>query len=217
MRTKLLLLGFVLASLFVQASADTLPRPKAKIDSAFYLAIEDAYFVHGTGVVATGMVTTGTVQAGKLVQLKNYSPQAKDVRVAEVHKGGKRMSTRAVPGDYIGVVLGGGITVNDLKRGMVITDTGFAPLRNRLTANMKLNANAGITYKNGDVLSIYIHSQVVANCKMVLPAGQQWKPGQQRTVTLELPSAIALMPGLDVVIWGQRNIAVGSGKVLMGP
>jgi translation elongation factor EF-Tu-like GTPase len=215
MQKIFLLLALTMATVCAKASSDTLPRPKAKIDSAFYLAIEDAYFVHGTGVVATGFVSTGTVQVGKQIELKNYGATAKAVRVTDLHKGGKRMSGKAVPGDYIGIVLDKNIAVSDLKRGMVLTDTGFAPLRNQLTANMKLNANAGISYKNGDLLSIYIHGQVVPNCKMVLPTGQQLKPGQQKTVTLQLPSPLALMPGLDVVIWGPRNTAVGQGKVLM--
>ena len=99
-----------------------MPEPKRPFDKPLRLPLIDVYKIGGIGTVPVGRVETGKLKAGMVVK---FTPSAKtsEVKSVEMHH---ETVPEAVPGDSVGFNIKG-ITVKDIKRGYVTSDTKNDP------------------------------------------------------------------------------------------
>lgn len=197
--------------LLCQVPARTQPRSLA--DSSFYMVVEDVFNIPYRGLAVTGKVSTGKVHTGSMVHVKGFSERPIAVQVSSVDKLGVTHSS-AGPGDNTGLIFAGGITKADVRRGMVVTDTGFGKLDVIVTAEIKLNANAGVTYRDGSMLTIYINGDHIPNCELILPRGETLQPGVKRQVKLSFPVYEVFIPNLAIAVMNNYK-GIGMGKIII--
>ncbi|MBL7727348.1 MAG: hypothetical protein JNM68_06685 [Dinghuibacter sp.] len=203
---------FVMAfSLFL--SLGVVAQPRSLADSSFYMVVEDVFDVPHRGLAVVGKVSTGRVRTGALVHLKGFSERPRALTVSSVDKYGVTHSS-AGPGDNTGLIFARGVTKADVQRGMVVTDTGFGKLEVLTVAELKLNANAGVTYRDGDMLTLFINGINVPNCELVLPRGETLRPGVKKQVKISFPVHEVLIPNLQIAIMKEYK-AIGSGKIVI--
>jgi elongation factor 1-alpha len=108
------LLSYLLFKLPSTASEEEYRRP-------FLLYIDKIFLVRGVGTVITGTVTEGVVKKGQDLLLGPVEGKFKKVRALSIMQHHYLMNQASV-GDLIGIAIKG-INHEDLKRGMVVTDT----------------------------------------------------------------------------------------------
>ena len=87
----------------------------------FRLTIEDTFEIRGRGLVVTGKVESGSVVVGQSIQIASPDGSTRYVtQIAGLEAFHKQLS-EAQAGQNIGVLLGG-LTKNQITRGMIITD-----------------------------------------------------------------------------------------------
>lgn len=103
---------------------DNLNPPTRPNDKPLRLPLQDVYKISGVGTVPVGRIETGTLKPGMHVK---FSPSdiTTEVKTIEMHH---EVLEVANPGDNVGFNVKG-ITVKDIKRGYVCSDTKNKPAK----------------------------------------------------------------------------------------
>ena len=101
---------------------DQLKPPSRPHDKPLRLPLQDVYKISGVGTVPVGRVETGTLKPGMTVK---FSPSdiTTEIKTIEMHH---EVLPQANPGDNVGFNVKG-VTVKDLRRGFVCSDTNDKP------------------------------------------------------------------------------------------
>jgi translation elongation factor EF-Tu-like GTPase len=194
------------------------PPPVAEVnlpDSAFYMPIEDVFNVPGKGVAVTGKISTGKITVGKRINIMGFSGVALVVTVTAINKAGAGVP-QAVAGDLVGLIFSTGVTQEQVMRGMVAIDGNFGKLDVLAVATLTLSTNAGVTYRDGDLISLYYNLKVIPLCELVLPPGQELRPGVPLQVKISFPVYVVMIPNLEFAIWNSStNRAIGKGTLIV--
>lgn len=103
---------------------DSMPEPKRPNDKPLRLPLNDVYKIGGIGTVPVGRVETGELKPGMVV-IFTPSGLTSEVKSVEMHH---EQIPKATPGDSVGFNIKG-ITVKELKRGYVTSDTNRDPAK----------------------------------------------------------------------------------------
>ena len=103
---------------------DKLKIPKRPLDSPLRLPLQDVYKIGGVGTVPVGRVETGILRPGMTVK---FSPSDKTTEVKSIEMHHSELE-KACPGDNVGFNIIG-ISVAEIKRGYVCSDTKNDPAR----------------------------------------------------------------------------------------
>lgn len=101
---------------------DALVPPHRPVEKALRLPIQDVYKIGGIGTVPVGRVETGVLKPGMLVTFAPVNVSG-EVRSVEMHH---QELKEAIPGNNVGFNVRG-ITVKDIKRGYVASDSKNDP------------------------------------------------------------------------------------------
>lgn len=101
---------------------NSMPAPKRPDDKPLRLPLNDVYKIGGIGTVPVGRVETGKLKPGMVVKF-TPSELTTEVKTVEMHH---EHVAEANPGDSVGFNIKG-ITVKDIKRGYVTSDTKRDP------------------------------------------------------------------------------------------
>jgi elongation factor 1-alpha len=104
---------------------DLLHPPKRPTDKPLRLPIQDVYKISGIGTVPVGRVETGTLKKGVVCCFGPIGTTT-EVKSVEMHH---ESVDEAVPGDNVGFNVKG-LSISDLKRGYVASDSKNDPARN---------------------------------------------------------------------------------------
>jgi len=101
---------------------DAIVPPKRPVDKPLRLPLQDVYKIGGIGTVPVGRVETGLIKAGMTVV---FAPAdvSSEVKSVEMHH---EQLDQATPGDNVGFNVKG-LSIKDIKRGMVAGDTKNDP------------------------------------------------------------------------------------------
>merc|ERR1711981_857892 len=110
---------------FLLEALDNLNPPNRPSDKALRLPLQDVYKISGIGTVPVGRVETGTLKKGVIC---TFGPMnvTTEVKSVEMHH---ESIDEAVPGDNVGFNVKG-LSVTDIKRGYVASDSKNDPCRN---------------------------------------------------------------------------------------
>ncbi|MEQ1644364.1 MAG: EF-Tu/IF-2/RF-3 family GTPase [Pyrinomonadaceae bacterium] len=128
---RFLLLILTILAVFTAASAQ-LPTPAPE---PFLLAVEDAFYISGRGVVATGKVERGTLKTGDTVEIVGSKP-IKTATIAGIEMSRKVVS-EAKAGDQVGVILRG-TERGDVERGQILAKPGSVKAYTKIKATIDL-------------------------------------------------------------------------------
>ena len=112
---------------------DSMPEPKRPTDKPLRLPLNDVYKIGGIGTVPVGRVETGLLKPGMVVK---FTPSAKTSEVKSVEMHHEKVD-QAAPGDSVGFNIKG-ITVKDIKRGYVTSDTAKDPAKEAESFNAQI-------------------------------------------------------------------------------
>lgn len=112
---------------------DKLPAPVRPSDKPLRLPLNDVYKIGGVGTVPVGRVETGILKPGMVVKF-TPSELTSEVKSIEMHH---ETLTEALPGDNVGFNIKS-ISVTDIKRGYVVSDTKSDPARETTSFNAQV-------------------------------------------------------------------------------
>ena len=112
---------------------DKIPDPKRPTDLALRLPLQDVYKISGIGTVPVGRVETGLLKAGMVVTFGPLN-QTTEVKSVEMHH---ENVPEAGPGDNVGFNVKN-LTVKDIKRGYVCSDSKNDPCRDTASFNARV-------------------------------------------------------------------------------
>jgi len=101
---------------------DNIVPPKRPVEKPLRLPLQDVYKIGGIGTVPVGRVETGVLKPGMTVNFAP-SPHSSEVKSIEMHH---EALESAEPGDNVGFNVKG-LSIKDIKRGMVVGDTKNDP------------------------------------------------------------------------------------------
>lgn len=113
---------YVALFLIVGLAGFTLGQPtQAEENKPFLMAVEDAFYITGRGMVATGKIERGKVKPGDTVELVGIRP-AKTVTVTAI-EAARKVLDEGKAGDNVGLLLRG-INKDEVERGQVLAKPG---------------------------------------------------------------------------------------------
>jgi elongation factor Tu len=132
--------SFILSFLFLLTTSfyGQKPVPTA-VKQPFLMAVEDAFYIAGRGVVATGTIERGALKTGDAVELVGIKPNKPTTVVAiEMFR---KIVPEAKAGDSVGLVLRG-VEKTDVERGMMIAKPGTVRAYTNIKARIDLLATS---------------------------------------------------------------------------
>ncbi|NOY98061.1 MAG: selenocysteine-specific translation elongation factor [Chloroflexi bacterium] len=158
-----------------------LGRPRLPIDRVFSIA--------GFGTVVTGTLTDGHLSLGDEVEIL---PSGKKGRVRGLQTHKKKEET-SVPGSRTAVNISG-VSVEDVRRGEVVTHPGQYQATRRLDARFRLLPDASAPLKHASEVKLFVGaSETIATLRLlgveILP------PGEEAWIQLELRNPVVTVRG----------------------
>ncbi|HEX5415611.1 MAG TPA: selenocysteine-specific translation elongation factor [Chloroflexota bacterium] len=188
----------------LDASLDDTPvkpnrgRPRVPIDRVFT--------VSGFGTVVTGTLIDGQLRAGQELEIL---PGATRTRARGIQTHKTRVEA-ARPGERVAVNLGG-VAVEEISRGMVLTTPGWLQPTSALDARIQVLASAPALVHNAAV-SFYAGS-AEANGRVRLLETDVILPGAAGWTQVVLDAPVALAKG-DLFVIRNPNTTLGGGEVV---
>jgi selenocysteine-specific elongation factor len=176
-------------------------RPRLPIDRVFSVA--------GFGTVVTGTLIDGSLRVGQEVVV-TPGGVASRVRGLQSHK---HKADVAPPGGRVAVNLGG-VAVDDLRRGQVVTTPGWLEPTTRLDVRLRLLADAPRPLAQNALLDVFTGA-AESSCRVTLLDAEKLEPGQAGWVTLRLAEPVAAIKG-DRFILRQPSpsLTIGGGVII---
>ena len=176
-------------------------RPRLPIDRVFSVA--------GFGTVVTGTLGDGSLHAGQEVEVVPGAIRSR-VRGLQTHK---HKAETAPPGGRTAVNLGG-LAVEDLRRGQVLTTPGWLDPTVRVDVRLHLLADAPRPLAQNALLDFFTGA-AESPCRATLLDAEKLEPGHAGWVTLRLAAPVAVVKG-DRFILRQPSpsLTIGGGVVI---
>jgi len=113
-------------------------------ESKFLMYTDDVVTITGRGTVVTGRVVNGTLKTGDEIQIMHLDGSVSRVKVEGIEMF-RKMLDEAKAGDSIGVLLGNGISKDEISRGdaLVGLDTSYVHTRSVVGTLEVLSADKG--------------------------------------------------------------------------
>src|SRR5690242_14053706 len=156
-------------------------RPRLPIDRVFSVA--------GFGTVVTGTLNDGSLHIGQEVEVVPGELHSR-VRGLQSHK---HKTETAAPGGRVAVNLGG-LAVEDLRRGQVVTTPGWLQPTVRIDARLHLLADAPKPLAQNALLDFFAGA-AESSCRVTLLDTEKLEPGHAGWVTLRLAEPVAVVKG----------------------
>lgn len=192
-----------------------IPNPILDKDKPFLMPIEDVSIIKDRGIVLTGEIETGIVRVGDTPEIVGFSNKTKTVTCLGVEMFRKLIDSGEA-GDQVGLLVKG-ITIDDVKRGMVIAKKGYVKPYKYFEAEIYMftKDEGGITkpFQNNFCLQFYIRTLDVSG-RITLSRGVNCvKPGDNALITVELAYPVAINTGLRFAI-RDYNKTIGAGRII---
>ena len=155
-------------------------RPRLPVDRAFTIA--------GFGTVLTGTLVDGTLAAGQEIELLPGGARGR-VRGVQTHRA---KVPHATPGSRVAVNVGG-VAVDQVRRGDVLTTPGWLAPTHLLDVRLRLPASAPPLAQN-DAVDLFIGAAEVQGRATLLDA-DTLTPGASGWVQLRLAAPVAAVRG----------------------
>ena len=182
--------------------------PVKDASAAFRLPIDRVFTMKGFGTVVTGTLISGSVRKDEELEVH---PTGKRLRVRGVQVHGAA-AERAIAGQRTALNLAGA-EVNDLARGVMLTQPGlFRPTR-RVSVKLNLLPSAKLL-RDGARVHLHVYTaETIAEVSLL--DAKQLQPGQSGPARLKLDHAVMMLPG-DRFIVRQFSpvVTIGGGIVL---
>lgn len=182
--------------------------PAKDSGAAFRLPIDRVFTMKGFGTVITGTLIAGTVSKEQEVEVH---PSGKRLRVRGVQVHGQA-ADKAVAGQRTALNLAG-VEVEELARGMMLTQSGLFPPTKSVSVRLDLLASAKPLRDRARVHFHAFTAETVAEVSLL--EDKLLKPGASGYARLKLDEPLLLLPG-DRFIVRQFSpvITIGGGQVL---
>src|SRR5579859_768150 len=173
------------------------------------LPIDRVFSVAGFGTVVTGTLIDGSLSVGQEVAVVPGAIRAR-VRGLQSHK---HKTDLAPPGGRVAVNVGG-VAVEDLRRGQVLTTPGWLVPTVRIDAQLQLLADAPRPLPQNALLDFFAGA-AESSCRVTLLDADKLAPGRTGWVTLRLAEAVPVVKG-DRFILPQPSpsLTIGGGVVV---
>jgi len=171
------------------------------------LSVDRVFTMKGFGTVVTGTLIDGKLNTGQQIEILP-SGQRATIRGLQTHK--RKLET-ALPGTRVAVNLGG-VTVDQLQRGMVLTSPGWLEPTRHL--DVRIRAVSDLMRPVGHNKSVILH---VGTCevpgKMRLLDRDKLSPGDSGWAQMVLSSPVPVARG-DLFIIRSASTTLGGGTVI---
>ena len=174
-------------------------RPRLPIDRAFTMT--------GFGTVVTGTLTDGSLEVGQEVEI---APGGLRSRVRGLQTHGRKVET-APPGRRTAVNLGG-LSVDQLRRGMVVMKPGTMKPAKAFDVRLRAVEYVGRPVRHNLTLTFHTGSAEVAGRILLLDADEV-KPGEEAWAQIRLEEPVAAAKG-DHFIIRDTNDTLGGGRIV---
>ncbi|HUS15670.1 MAG TPA: selenocysteine-specific translation elongation factor, partial [Chloroflexia bacterium] len=176
-------------------------RPRLPIDRVFSVA--------GFGTVVTGTLVDGSLQTGQEIEIVPGGLKSR-VRGLQSHK---HKAEVAPPGGRVAVNVGG-LAVDDLHRGQVVTTPGWLHATTRIDARLHLLPDAPKPLAQNAILDLFAGA-AESSCRVTLLDAEKLEPGRAGWVTLRLLTPVPVVKG-DRFILRQPSpsVTIGGGVVI---
>ena len=158
-----------------------LGRPRLPVDRSFTVA--------GFGTVVTGTLIDGTLNVGQEVQL---APSGERGRIRGLQSHRKKLD-QADPGRRLAVNLSG-IERDEVRRGEVLTTSGWLQPTSRIDALLRLTPDCPRPLKHNETLSFHVFTNEAAARVRLLDA-DQIAPGEEGWAQLHLTDPVPVVKG----------------------
>lgn len=182
---------------------DTPPKPNRGRPR---LPIDRVFTVSGFGTVVTGTLIDGPLEVGQELEIQ---PGGIRTRARGIQSHRQKVE-RALPGARAAVNVGG-VAVDDLRRGQVLTQVGWLRPTTAVDVRLQVLGNAPALAHNAEV-SFHTGSAEVA-ARVRLLDGDVLLPGESGWAQLSLDAPVALVKG-DLFVIRSPNETVGGGEVV---
>ena len=102
-----------------------IPIPPRPVDLPFLMPVEDVFSITGRGTVATGRIERGIINSGDAVEIVGLTNEASMKSTVTGVEMFRKILDTGEAGENVGLLLRG-IEKTDIKRGMVICNSGFS-------------------------------------------------------------------------------------------
>jgi selenocysteine-specific elongation factor len=188
---------------------DALARERSRRDTDRpRLPIDRVFTVSGFGTVVTGTLIDGELRLGQELEIQPGGLRAR-VRGLQSH----RKKLQAVPAGTRTAVNLGGLAVEDLRRGQVLTAPGTLKPTRAVDARLRLIRDARPVRHNAEVT---FHSGAAESVgKLSLLDRDELLPGEEAWLQVRLQDEVALARGdLFILRLPSPSMTVGGGSVI---
>ncbi|MGA7672561.1 MAG: selenocysteine-specific translation elongation factor [Nitrolancea sp.] len=176
-------------------------RPRLPIDRVFTIS--------GFGTVVTGTLVDGPLLVGQEVEIQ---PGELRSRVRGLQSHGSK-EDRANPGSRTAVNLAG-VSVDEIRRGQVLTIPGWLRPTQLIDAQLKLIESSPIDIEQNDEVGLFIGSSE-ALARVTLLDDESIQPGQETWVQFRIAEPLAVAKGDRFIIrQPSPSITIGGGVVI---
>ena len=175
-------------------------RPRLPIDRVFTVA--------GFGSVVTGTLIDGELRPGQELEVQ---PGGLHARVRGLQSHRKKLD--AVPAGTRTAVNLGGLAVEDLRRGQVLSAPGMLEPTRAVDARLRLIRDAHAVHHNTEVSFHTGAAETLA--RLSLLDGDELQPGEEAWVQLRLQDEVAVARGdLFVLRLPSPSMTIGGGSIV---
>ena len=189
-----------------------IPQPERAVDLPFLMPIEDVFSISGRGTVVTGRVERGIVKVGEEVEIVGIKDTVRR-RPAPASRCSASCSTRARPGDNVGILLRG-TKRDDVERGQVLCKPGSITPHTKFKGEVyiltKEEGGRHTPFFSNYRPQFYFRTTDVTG-SIKLPEGTEMvMPGDNVAMEVDLIAPIAMEKGLRFAIReGGRTVGAG--------
>jgi selenocysteine-specific elongation factor len=167
------------------------------------------FSVAGFGTVVTGTLNDGSLQIGQEVEVVPGGLHSR-VRGLQSHK---HKTETAPPGGRVAVNLGG-LAVEDLRRGQVVTTPGWLQPTARIDARLHLLPDAPKPLAQNTLLDFFAGA-AESSCRVTLLDTEKLEPGRAGWVTLRLAEPVAVVKGDRFILrQASPSLTIGGGVII---
>ncbi len=189
-----------------QVLAETAPRVST---GAPRLPIDRVFTISGFGTVVTGTLSDGPLVVGQEIEIV---PTGKRGRIRGLQSHREKVTT-ADPGSRVAVNLAG-LTVDDLRRGDLLTLPGTIQPTDRLDVQLQLTADGTIELEQNDPVDFFVGADEVP-AQVTLLDTERLRPGETGWVQLRLARSVAAMKGDRFILRRPSpSLTIGGGIIV---
>ncbi len=175
------------------------------------LPIDRVFTMAGFGTVVTGTLWSGQIKTGESLELMPWQRPVK-VRSLQVH--GERV-TEALAGQRVAVNLQG-IEVAEIKRGYLLSATGYLSPSYRVDTRLRLLPSSKRTLRNWNRVRFHLGTEEALG-RVVLLDRDELPPGQESYAQIVMEKPIVCQKGDPFVIRYYSPVTTIGGGIIIDP